>query len=93
MVNNEQTFTGKTKTIWKELNPAWKEEFCVQVESVDQLSKCSLELVVKDDSKFGVGKRVLGNVFININSAQGGWHLCRVAKGDEVVYLEYPLQK
>ena len=92
-LNNEQTILGKTKTIWKELNPSWKEEFSIKLESLDQLKKYSLGLVVKDDSRFSVGpKCTLGKVFVNINSAQGGWHFSQLTRGGSVVYLEYPLQ-
>ena len=92
-LNNDHQILGKTKTIWKELNTSWKEEFSIKLESLEQLKKYSLGFVVKDDARFSVGpKSTMGKVFININSAQGGWHFAQLARGSVAVYLEYPLQ-
>ena len=74
------------------MNPTWREEFSVEVESIEHLRKCSLELVVKDDSRFAGGKSVMGKVFINANTAHGNWHLENLIRTENAVYFEYPLQ-
>ena len=94
-MNNDQSILGKTKTLWKELNPTWKEEFSLpDVKSLDQLKKCSLGFVIKDDSRIRLGAKniSLGRVLVNINSAQGAWHFQQLSKDGGTVYLEYPLK-
>eukprot|EP00092_Neocalanus_flemingeri_P013437 GFUD01014488.1.p1 GENE.GFUD01014488.1~~GFUD01014488.1.p1 ORF type:complete len:452 (+),score=121.42 GFUD01014488.1:89-1444(+) len=94
-LNNELTFLGKTKTLWKELNPSWKEDFTLpDIRSLDQVEKCSLGFVVKDDERIRLGAKntSLGKVFINMNSAQGAWHFDQLKRGTGAIYLEYPLQ-
>lgn len=86
---------GKTRTIWKNLNPTWEEDLPSPdgvVITREDVKNCSIELVMKDDAKVGA-KTPMGKVVINANSSQGAWHLDQVAnKSGNKIYMEYPIQ-